>query len=283
MKIAAAPISWGVCEVPGWGVQLSAERVLGDIQALGLTAVEAGPDGFLSSEALGRYGLHLVGGFARTILHDPHRLSAELDALARRARWLASAGAEVLVLAAAAGGDGYDARAELSEQDWACLFAALKSVEAMAHRLHLAVAVHPHVGTVIEGRAQVDRFLEGCATGLCLDTGHLVLGGTDPAGVVARAAGRIHHVHLKDVDRGVAERVRARALAYHEAVRQGLYRPLGEGDAGIAEVVRSLREAGYAGWYVLEQDAVLTAEPGAGAPPLSAVRKSVEFIRGALR
>lgn len=41
-RIAAAPISWGVCEVPGWGVQLSCERVLGDAQRLGLTATEAG-------------------------------------------------------------------------------------------------------------------------------------------------------------------------------------------------------------------------------------------------
>jgi len=28
VKIAGAPISWGVCEVPGWGYQLTPERVL---------------------------------------------------------------------------------------------------------------------------------------------------------------------------------------------------------------------------------------------------------------
>ena len=27
-RLAAAPISWGVCEVPGWGRQLAPERVL---------------------------------------------------------------------------------------------------------------------------------------------------------------------------------------------------------------------------------------------------------------
>ena len=27
-RIAGAPISWGVCEVPGWGYQLTPERVL---------------------------------------------------------------------------------------------------------------------------------------------------------------------------------------------------------------------------------------------------------------
>lgn len=27
-RLAGAPISWGVCEVPGWGLQLSPDRVL---------------------------------------------------------------------------------------------------------------------------------------------------------------------------------------------------------------------------------------------------------------
>ena len=34
-KIAGAPISWGVCEVPGWGYQLSPERVLRQMREVG--------------------------------------------------------------------------------------------------------------------------------------------------------------------------------------------------------------------------------------------------------
>ena len=44
-KIAAAPISWGVCEVPGWGHQLGADRVLSEMRAAGLSATELGPEG----------------------------------------------------------------------------------------------------------------------------------------------------------------------------------------------------------------------------------------------
>ena len=40
MKIAGAPISWGVCEVPGWGYQLSSDRVLTEMREAGLTATE---------------------------------------------------------------------------------------------------------------------------------------------------------------------------------------------------------------------------------------------------
>ena len=43
-RIAGAPISWGLCEVPGWGYQLTPERVLGEMQDLGLVATEFGPE-----------------------------------------------------------------------------------------------------------------------------------------------------------------------------------------------------------------------------------------------
>ena len=50
MKIAGAPISWGVCEVPGWGYQLTPERVLTEMRDVGLSATELGPEGFLPSD-----------------------------------------------------------------------------------------------------------------------------------------------------------------------------------------------------------------------------------------
>jgi inosose dehydratase len=31
-RVAGAPISWGVCEVPGWGHQLSPEQVLPEMR-----------------------------------------------------------------------------------------------------------------------------------------------------------------------------------------------------------------------------------------------------------
>src|SRR5919112_1183263 len=108
-RVAGAPISWGVCEVPGWGYQMEPERVLGEAAALGLTAVEAGPDGFLPGEPeetvrlLSGYGLELVGGFVPVVLHDKEAREAELVSVERQAGLFASTGAGVLVLAAATG------------------------------------------------------------------------------------------------------------------------------------------------------------------------------------
>jgi inosose dehydratase len=97
---------------------------------------------------------------------------------------------------------------------------------------------------------------------------------------VARAApGRIRHVHLKDVDGELAEEVRSGRIPYAAAVARGLYRPLGQGSAGVAELVRRLEDGAFQGWYVLEQDVMLSAEPGPGEGPVRAAHDSLLWLR----
>ena len=280
-KIAGAPISWGVSEVPGWGTQLAPQRVLADAQRLGFRAMEAGPPGFLPSDAreaarlLDAHGLRCIGGFVTAVLHDRARRDAELGSVEQQAAWLHDAGAELLVLAAATGHEGYEERTELTDDEWACLFETLPMVEALATPKRLAVVVHPHVGTVIERPADIERLLARSHISLCLDTGHAYVGGGDPA-VIARAAGRrIRHVHLKDADPVLSEAVRDGRLSYAAAVQQGLFRPLGDGGARISDVLTELRSIGYDGWYVLEQDIALK---DASADPLPAIERSLTFV-----
>lgn len=282
MKLAGAPISWGVCEVPDWGLRLEPDRVLRQMRDLGLGATEAGPPGFLPADPSGartllqKYALGMVGGFVTAVLHRPEVRAAELEAIERQAAWLSSLGADVLVLAAATGATGYTAAAEVDSAGWRALFAALNDVEGIAAAHRLTLAVHPHFGTVIERAAHVDRFLEGCTHGLCLDTGHLVLGGADPLDVATRAGDRVRHVHLKDVDESLGKGVRDRAIDYAPAVRRGLYCALGDGSARIADVLSLLRGRSYRGWYVFEQDVMLDAVPE-GIPEW--IERSVGFAR----
>ncbi len=49
-RLAGAPISWGVCEVPGWGIMLPRERVLSEMRELGLKATELGALGYLGDQ-----------------------------------------------------------------------------------------------------------------------------------------------------------------------------------------------------------------------------------------
>ncbi|MEE3850951.1 sugar phosphate isomerase/epimerase [Gordonia sp. LSe1-13] len=284
IRIAAAPISWGVCEVPGWGHQLSPERVLGEMRELGVTAAETGPEGFLPTspaelrDTLATYDLRCVGSFVPVVLHRPdHDPAPAVEAVLDR---LETSGGDVLVLAAATGVDGYDARPDLSEDEWNALLANVDRLDELARRRGVTAALHPHVGTMIERRDEVYRVLENSSIGLCLDTGHLLIGGTDPLEVTRAYTHRITHAHLKDVKVDLAEQVQRGEITYTDAVAQGMYVPLGAGEAKVGEVVSTLVDAGFDGWYVLEQDTILGDEAD-GDAAAGNVAVSMSFLRKA--
>jgi inosose dehydratase len=284
-KIAGAPISWGVCEVPGWGYQLSPERVLTEMSLVGLTATEFGPDGFLPSNPAvmarflaARY-LTAVGGFTPVVLHEPgHDPVPEIE---RMLDGYDAAHAGTLVLSAATGQDGYDTRPDLDEAGWKTLLSNLDRLTGLAAAHGVLAVLHPHVGTMVERGDEVQRVLAGSAISLCLDTGHLLIGGTDPAQLTRQAPERVAHTHFKDVNDQIAAQVRSGRLSYTEGVRRGMYRPLGRGDVDFAAIVGHLRGRGYGGWYVLEQDTILTEEPR-GEGPVADVRESADYLRALL-
>jgi inosose dehydratase len=192
---------------------------------------------------------------------------------------LLAAGASTVVVAASTGAEGYDDRPDLDDEGWATLLGNLDRITEAAARRGLVATLHPHVGTMVESGEDVERVLAGSRTSLCLDTGHLLIGGGDPVAVARTSPERVAHVHLKDVRREVAVRVRAGDLGSAEAVGAGLYVPLGEGDVDVAAIVTSLEDAGYAGWYVLEQDTVLAGDPAStGVDPAADVEASVRFL-----
>jgi inosose dehydratase len=284
-RIAGAPVSWGVIEIPDWGYQMPADRVLKEASSLGLSAVEAGPEGLLPSDPsevsdlLARYDLKLVGGFVPAVLHEPGVREEQLELVGRRARFFAAAGADVVVLAVMSGSDDFGPFVEIGDDAWGRLFESLKTVEEICGRHGIAVSMHHHYGTVIEGDDQLKRFLEGSGMGLCLDTGHLAIGGSDPVEIAEIAGPRVNHVHLKDVDLRVAGRLAARELSFKEAAQKNAFRPLGEGDVNLGAVLGRLGDAGYSGWYVLEQDSVVEREPPEGEGPVDEVRKSLDYLR----
>ena len=284
-RVAGAPVSWGVIEVPDWGYQMPTGRMLAEASSLGLAAVEAGPEELLPrdpsevSEMLAGFGLSLVGGFVPAVLHEPRVRDEQLAFIQRRAAFFAAAGADVMVLAAATGREDYGEVFEPDEEAWRTLFESLEMVEDICARQGVVVSLHQHYGTVIERDDQLLRFLEGSEMGLCLDTGHLVIGGSDPVEVARLAGGRVNHVHLKDVDRELGAKLGGRELGFKEAAEKGAFRPLGEGDVDVGRLLEVLEGEAYAGWYVLEQDTVVESEPKEGEGPVVDVGKSLEFVQ----
>ncbi len=102
--------------------------------------------------------------------------------------------------------------------------------------------------------------------------------GIDPSEFVELCHDRIVHAHLKDVDDHMAGSVRRGAINFHDAVFSGLFRPIGRGHARIPAVLEALRRSRYGGWYVLEQDMVLAAEPPPGDGPLEAAAESLAYL-----
>lgn len=284
-RLAGGPISWGVCEIPGWGAELPRDRVLAEMASLGLGATEAGPDGYLGTGPaevaglLGRHGLRLVGGFLPVVLHDPAEHAASLAAARHVGGLFAEAGGTFLVSAIVTDLE-WSSRVALSDAQWRSVFDGLARLDEVAGAYGLTHVTHPHWGTLVETRDDVSRLFEGCDTLLCLDTGHLTLGGTDPVWLAAEGGDRIAHVHLKDVDESIADRLRSGELELVAAVQGGLFRPLGDGDAPIADTIRALEAGGYQGWYVVEQDLALpSADLPPGQGPIEEVQRSIDFLR----
>lgn len=284
VKIAGAPISWGVCEVPNWGHQMSPERVLKEMADLGLGATEFGPEGFLPIDPAARakvlrdHGMEAVGGFFPVIMHradvDPlPKVQQELEA------YVAS-GAKTLVLSADTGLEGYDTKREaLDEAGWQLFNQNLDRIKDYAASLGITAVLHPHVGTMVETEDDINHVLAGSSIKFCLDTGHMLIGGTDPVAFARNHADRVAHSHLKDVSLEVAKRVQSGEITYYQGILQGMYVPLGEGDVDVRSIVTDLVNSGYDGWFALEQDNVINNEPGLGEGPLADAKKSVEFIR----
>lgn len=288
-KIATAPISWGISEVPDWGVQLSPERVLREMRELGFEATELGPEGFLpeapadKAAELAKFDMKAIGSFVPVVLHD-----ADVDPLPRIERELDdydAAGAGVLIVAAVTGQDGYDIEREpLTEEQWATLFGNLDAIRELAQSRGVTAALHPHVGTVVESAEEVQRVADGSSALFCFDTGHLMIGGTDPVAFAEKYASRIAHTHLKDVATEGMLRVKNGEVTYYDAIEvDSLYRPLGQGDVNVRAIVSSLVAAGYDGWFVLEQDKVVREDPAEGEGPIEDARASVEYLRSVLR
>ena len=285
-RLAGAPISWGVCEVPGWGIELQPRRVLGEMQQLGLTATELGSDGYLPTDPAelkdlcAEFGLEMIGGFVPLVLHDAAELDATIDAARRTAELMSAAGATVFVTSAVTDWE-WGPRTALTSDDWNFTAKTLSIVDDILGEFGMTQAIHPHLRTVVETRADIETLLDVSDVGWTFDMGHMQIGGMDPLEFIDVAFDRIRHVHLKDVVMDLAAPVFTGDQSIMDGVQAGMFCNLGRGDVPIGAIVTELEARGYDQWYVLEQDAAITAgEPAVGAGPLLDVLASIEFLKG---
>ena len=285
-RLAAAPISWGICEVPGWGAQLAPERVLDEMRELGFATTELGAAGYLPEDPgalkalLAEHDLTLCGAFIPVVVHDAAEVEATRQAISDAIELLSAAGATYLISAPVMDWD-WGPKRDLSDDEWARAYAMLDEIEDRCVEAGLVQAVHPHLGTLLERDHEVQRVLDHSRAGFTLDTGHLLIGGYDPLHFVEHHFDRIRHVHLKDVVMDLALPVLDGETPIMEGVQQGMFCNLGAGDVPIAAIVEAVHAKGFDGLYVIEQDAALVGEmPAPGTGPKDDIATSVAYLAG---
>lgn len=284
-RVASAPISWGICEVPGWGEMLPTERVLSEMRGLGFTATELGAPGFLPTDPvevkseLASFGMTLLGGFTPVVVHDKSQRQATIDSATATAKLFQKAGATKFVSSAVVDWDWSLPRA-LSVDEQKHSVEMFGIIDEICQEHGLLQVLHPHVQTIVETKADMDRVLGSCDVKWCLDTGHMAIGGQDPVQFAKDAMERVGHVHLKDVQLSMVPKVLSREITLMAATQAGLFTPLGQGDVDIMGVIQTLESAGYQGWYVIEQDTALTAGlPAEGEGPIHQVTSSMQYLK----
>lgn len=279
MPIASAPCSFGVDEVmqdDSWMPQ--PDEMLDWMLGIGYVGTEMGPPGFLGAgaaarERLERRGLQMVGAFLPQHFSRADRAAADRDWLRQQLTNLRAATPEgsnpFAVLCEAidepdrlrfSGRTEDHPEAQLDATRFATLMDNMHRAGELARSLGFRAVIHPHAGTYLETDAEIERMvgaLDPTLVGLCLDTGHFRYGGADPAQRVRDYRSVIQHVHIKDCHTKVLDDVKAEGKGLYEALIRGVFCELGDGDSGIDAVIEALREIGYEGWLVIEQDQFL--------------------------
>jgi inosose dehydratase len=281
IRVAAAPVSWGVFEkTEGDPLQLAAEAMLDQMAAAGYAGTELGPPGFLGTDGqlkarLASRRLSLVGAFL------PQRFSRAEHAEEDRG-WMVG----VLELLAEGHPDDVmpkavlaDASLEPERMRWAGQVPSHPEAALPAERfrtfidnIHRAGEVcrqrgfdpvlHFHAGSYCESASEIHAVFDALDTslvGMCLDTGHALFGGADPLELLSSYGDSVRHVHIKDCDLGLLRDVCRSGGGLMEAWDRGVFCQLGLGTAGLDPFLEALRARAYEGWLVVEQDRFLKA------------------------
>ena len=297
IPVANAPCSYGAFEVTVGTYPNVPDPVtlLDAVHDALYEGIDLGPVGYLGrdgelAERLEQRGLHLAGGYLGLPFSEPEKLAAEMPALdalldvfdsvpaGRRKPLPTLADAGSPQRAALPGRSALDRSVGLDATGWRHFADGVaRAVERCGERGY-EPTFHHHTATYIEAHWEIERLLELTDVGICLDTGHLLLGRGDPVTAILDWGARINHVHLKDARKAILEQIVADSAPVIEIWKRRAFCPLGEGDVDLDGVLAALGEIGYDGWLVVEQDMI----PETGTPVARAAdeqRRNREYLQ----
>lgn len=282
--LATSPITWGFVGNGRWGIDLPQERILSEMAEIGFSATEAGVPGFLPSKgqeaksALDRHGLQAVSGPVSFIIHEEDSLKNALDAVRLAGQRLLDMGGEVLITVPKPG--NLNPGEKLTDDGWTRLGEGLDSVEELCSSMGLRQALHPHVGSLVETKEDMERVIESSACGWCLDTAHIASGNFNLEDFMTLAGERVALVHIKDLDLELGRQMVHHEIKFDDAIAKNVFVPLGDGDLDLAGTLPLLpRDV----WWVLEQDQAIDKTPQAGRGPKIDAARSLQILQDLLK
>jgi inosose dehydratase len=275
IAVANAPVSYGAFELTvGYDPNVpGGESVLSQVEVAGYAGIDLGPVGYLGEgeqlgEALAGRHLGLAGAYVELPYADHDlleqslpQLDAVLDTFDAVRSYLpgppprptlADSGSPVRGLLPGRSvrdpGLGYD------DDGWRRFAAGLARAVARCRDRGYEPTFHPETGTHVEAPWEIERVLEVSDIGLCLETGHMLLGGGDPVAMLRDLGDRVNHVHLKDARLSVMNEIMADHAPVTEIWTREAFCALGAGDLDADAVLDELRRMSFSGWLVVEQD-----------------------------
>lgn len=247
------PIS---CHLITWGQDL--ETGMREASELGYRACETFTDHALRYEGrveeyrelLASYGLRLSALYAGGRFSDPDRAQEAIAFNTRVARFLAAAGVDRIVFGPGGPRDGASTPEALRRMASTITEAAKRTAD-----LGVLACVHPHLGTEIQDRAEIDAVMELTDPDVvffCPDTAHLAAAGMDPAEVIRAYGSRMRYMHLKDLTPTDPDPEAFAGFTGTEALP--IFCELGLGTIDFGPIMAAVGAVGYTGWMTVEID-----------------------------
>jgi inosose dehydratase len=86
----------------------------------------------------------------------------------------------------------------------------------------------------------------------------------------------LRYLHIKDIDRAVLDQVHRQQLDFNQAVKAGVFTPIGDGCLDFPGFFAGIAANGYRGWCVVEQD----IEFGGPVVPKESMAASLRHLDG---
>jgi inosose dehydratase len=291
VTLGTAPDSWGVW-FPEDPHQVPWHRFLDEVVQAGYEWVELGPHGYLPTDParlrdeLDSRGLELSGGAVFAGLHRGAEAYQQALADCRtEAELLTALGARHLVLLPEQYTDMHSGDltqlGELEPDQWKSLVTGMTQLGRQLHEEHgVHLVFHQHADSHVDIQERVERLLADTDpeyVNLCLDTGHIAYCGGDNLDLVQRYPERIGYVHLKQVDPGVVDRVRAERLSFAEAVKLGAMVEPPRGEPAMDPLLEALAALDRDLFAIVEQD-MYPCEPDAPLPIATRTRQYLNAL-----